>query len=342
MNEQKLEKIIEKGCEINDVSEAVFRERIVSKLLEALGYDLDKDVEYEVERSIGSNNSIKMDYVINSGKEYFVLDAKAPGKSMEDSYDQIISYIRVSRINYGILYNGKKLLVFHKESDDPIYMWICGYSNEIFESLKKVNFPTLLETLLSKEANRTKLKTYLDKNSESIESSVIKKISEDTGLSYDYVSGNVQVNTELSPLTELVIPSEGEVIVCPTYTNDPCGGVNFIEKTGGYGFVRLGPGRSPKYLAIYEINSKAITHVYKVKAVKRGDEKISQKWKDCKELLIGEKEYLDGKKVFFELEDEIPNFKPVPAVPRTYIRGIRYVKTLKALLNATTTKDFWP
>ncbi len=119
--------------------------------------------------------------------------------------------------------------------------------------------------------------------------------------------------------------------------------MNFIGKTGGYGFVRLGPGRSPKYLAIYEINSKAITHVYKVKAVKRGDEKISQKWKDCKELLIGEKEYLDGKKVFFELEDEIPNFKPVPAVPRTYIRGIRYVKTLKALLNATTTnKDFWP
>ncbi len=201
MNEQKLEKVIEKGCEIKDVSEAVFRERIVSKLLEALGYDLDKDVEYEVERSIGTNNSIKMDYVINLGKDSFVLEVKPPGKSLDEYYNQIISYIRVSLINYGILYNGKQLLIFSKDSDVPIYVWSCGSSNEIFKALKKEDFPTLLEKLLSKEANRIKLKTYLEKNLENIESLIIKKISEDIGLPIDYVSENLHIMIDLNPLS---------------------------------------------------------------------------------------------------------------------------------------------
>ncbi len=163
MNEDKLENIIEKGCELKEVSESNFRERIVSKLLETLGYDLDNDVQYEVTKSIGANNSIRMDYIINSGRGSFVLEIKTPGKFLDDYYDQIISYIRLSLINYGILYNGEQLIIFSRESDVPVYMWRCGSNNEIFKALKKENFPTLLEKLLSKEADRTKLKNYLDK-----------------------------------------------------------------------------------------------------------------------------------------------------------------------------------
>jgi len=250
-----------------------------------------------------------------------------------------------SNYNYGILYNGKQLLIFSKDSDVPIYVWSCGSSNEIFKALKKENFPTLLEKLLSKEANRIKLKTYLDNNLESIESLIIKKISEDIGLSSDYVSENLQIMIDLNPLSSETPPNQlkdGEVIVCPTYSNSPCGGVNFIKKTGGYGFVRLGPGRNPKYLAIYDINEKAINHVYEIKAVKRGKEKILPEGMNCKERELEEKEYLKGKKVFFELGKEIPNFRPIPVAPGTYIRSIRYVRSLDDLRNAKTTRDLWP
>lgn len=347
MSEKYLEHI-KRGCLTDDISEDTLRERVITRLIEALGYDVDKEVEYEKSIRIGSNNSIRMDYVIGAGKKRFVLEAKSPKEDIDDYKEQLLSYIRVSLIDYGILYNGKRLLLLNKDLDDPVYEWRCGYNSDIFGALRKEVFPKELDLILKKEGRRAVLEKYIKEKFSHITTNLIEKISKETGLEKEYIFENLDIDASLKPL----IPEEtkednhisyetGEVIVTASTDESECGGINFIRNTGGWGFVPLNQERRPKYLALYEAKKKAITHVFKVRAIKRGDSSIMKDWKGCKSGIVGQEEYLKGRRVFLVLGDEVKPFNPVPA-KELFIRGSRFIKSLDDLLNAKSTKEILP
>lgn len=339
---------VEEGCKSDNLNESSFKQNIVIFLLHSLGWEKhDIDIEYPIKMGTTTH---KIDYVLKkNNKPVLIAEIKSPSNEIEnneDYYDELLSYMKQLEVDYGILYNGIKVLLFKKPEKLPKYIGKCDNSIEFFEYLKKENFPEKTNEFLEISRNLEILKDAIesDEFKSSIENIIINKLHKNKQLKKEFIEKYLEIKFNVKEYfikEKEVIVKEKEVIVCPTRTHseDPCTGVNFIQKTGGYGFVRMNKNNKPKYLAIYEIEEKAITHVYKIIEIKRGDKEIFKTWKGCEKSLKNE-EYLNGEKVFFVLE-EIRGFNPIKSSGTLYFRGPRYLDSLEKLLKAKDLKDLW-
>jgi hypothetical protein len=368
---------VEEGCKSDNLNESAFKQNIVISLLNSLGWEQhDRDIEYEIKMGTTKH---KIDYVLKKDNNpVLILEIKSPRNEIEnnkDYQDELLSYMKQLDVDYGILYNGKKVLFFKKSEnkkteEKPIYTWKCDNSIKIFEYLKKENFPEKIDKFLEISRNLNILNNAINtegyKYKSSAEKRIIDKLHKDNKqlekkFIKEYLEIDIKFNVKEPPMEEDSMEKgkeerKYEVIVCPThtYSDDSCSGINFIQKTGGYGFVRMNKNKKPKYLAIYELNEKAITHVYKIIEIKRVDKKrdddeIFKRLKDCEkssenkeyfEREKGFKEYLKGEKVFFVLE-EIKGFNPIPSSVTLNFQGIRYLDSLEKLLKAKDLKEIW-
>lgn len=145
-----LEGIISKGCQSDFDTEREFRERVVSRLLETLGWTSSGDTHYEVEISAGTVK-LRVDYVIDANVSKFALEVKKPDVNISegsDSWVQIQSYLKLSEeLDYGVLYNGRQLYIFRNGMVDPVIEWHCSKNIEAFQYLNKMSFPMRLNAL---------------------------------------------------------------------------------------------------------------------------------------------------------------------------------------------------
>jgi len=207
-----LEQLIYKGANTDIDSEERFKQVIVTKLIEALGYNLSNKnevgIEYKVPIGTGSNGSKKLDYAIKNGEDKFALEIKSPKEEIEGNmkfYEQIYSYYRILNYKYGVLYNGKKLIVFKDVSGEsnkvsPVYIWKYAENYQditIFESLSKDNFPSALEKFLSSAEKLNNLEQYLENNEDTLLDYVISRISEGSKIdNIDFVRDHTDIKID--------------------------------------------------------------------------------------------------------------------------------------------------
>lgn len=352
---KEISRLVKLGEEISG-KESRLRQLVLTKLIEELGWDLVNEVKIEESYPIGSNNWVNPDYVLENGNFRLVIEAKGPEEyDLEAFSDQVNSYIGVVRAQYGCLYNGKELLVYHTDKKTPIYRWERGQSLEIFFALSKNSYPSLLDSIHKHEGLRNQLSNFLSEDSNGIRDHLLGYISGKLNVSPDFISENLEVEVSLTPLGPQTEQDDTfqnhtdrsknanspEVVVCSANTYSPCTGTNFIEETGGYGFFQLRRNRQPQYLAIYEPEYSAITHLYAIKEVKRGDRSISKNWKNCQDSVYNNEDYLSGKTVFFSLGKEVEEFKPISKGPDFFMPGIRFVGTLEEMLKAKDTSSIF-
>ncbi|AKA48043.1 hypothetical protein IX51_01840 [uncultured archaeon] len=336
--------------------ESRLRQLVLTKLIEELGWDLVEDVKIEESYPVGSGNWITPDYVLENGNSRLVIEAKGPEEYDLEAYsDQVNSYIGVVRAQYGCLYNGRELLVYHIDKSTPIYRWVSGQSIEIFFGLSKDSYPNFLDSIQKQEGLRDKLSSFIKEDFSQIRSQVLDYISDKLKVSPDFIVDNLDIEVTLAPQgpqaeqngtynydnNNSKAANSPEVVVCSANTYSPCTGINFIEETGGYGFFQLRRNRQPKYLATYEPEQSAITHLYAIKEIKRGDMSIAKSWKNCFDALEDNDDYSSGKTVFFSLGEEIKDFKPIKRGPDFFMPGIRFVETLEEMLKAKDTSSIF-
>jgi hypothetical protein len=137
---QELNDILKRGCKENFSSEREFREKIVSRLLESLGWTAPGDINYEVSIPAGTV-TLKIDYVVGSGSKRFAMEIKKPDVSIDREsapWVQLKSYMKLDdTLNYGILYNGKKMHLFKRGNGSPYLSWECGKTSPIFQYISK-------------------------------------------------------------------------------------------------------------------------------------------------------------------------------------------------------------
>jgi len=128
-------------------SEREFREKVVSRLLESLGWNSTGDIQYEVPIQAGTD-SLKIDYVVGSDSK-FALETKKPGINISpgsSAWLQIVSFLRLDpTLLYGVLYNGKELHILDSHGQEPLVSWYPGKNTAILDLLKKEYFPVLLQ-----------------------------------------------------------------------------------------------------------------------------------------------------------------------------------------------------
>lgn len=149
-----LEKVILEGTRTQITGEREFRERIVIRLLEALGWTEPGDIQFEYPIKIGVGSK-KADYLIGKNAK-FIFEIKSPKVTIEvndDNCIQAISYLKlVDQASYAALYNGKRLIIFQKISRDPIYIWDSNSDISPFKVLAKDNFPLSLDIFTGKQS----------------------------------------------------------------------------------------------------------------------------------------------------------------------------------------------
>lgn len=148
-----LEKVILEGTRTQITGEREFRERIVIRLLEALGWTEPGDIQFEYPIKIGVGSK-KADYLVGKNAK-FIFEIKSPKVTIEvndDNCIQAISYLKlVDQASYAALYNGKKLIIFQKVPDKPIvYIWNSNPDISPFKVLEKDNFPLSLDIFTGK------------------------------------------------------------------------------------------------------------------------------------------------------------------------------------------------
>ena len=150
-----LENVVLEGARAQNMSERAFRERIVIKLLENLGWTEQDDIQFEHVIDVGTSK-IRADYLIGFPNNRFILEVKSPGVPISEhdgNSRQTLSYLKlINEALYAVLYNGKKMIIFQKGSDTPIYIWDPRKDLSIFTSLRKENFPFLLDVATGKKA----------------------------------------------------------------------------------------------------------------------------------------------------------------------------------------------
>jgi len=145
----KFIELLKRGCNESFNSEREFREKIVIKLLECLGYEGKYDVRIEFPISAG-NTTLRVDYLVGDEYKKFALEVKTPTVSIgvnSDHRNQILSYLNLLKdVKYGVLYNGKKLLIFKKGLEEPIITWSCGDPVLCITYLSKTSYPHILDS----------------------------------------------------------------------------------------------------------------------------------------------------------------------------------------------------
>ena len=140
--------LIKRACSESFTSEREFREKIVIKLLEYLGWKDNNEVKIEFPIPIGQS-TLRVDYLVGDHRGKFALEVKTPDTSIEvgtNPRTQIVSYLNLLKnVRYGVLYNGVKMLIFKKGIDDPIITWGCGDQIAILTYLSTTSFPEILD-----------------------------------------------------------------------------------------------------------------------------------------------------------------------------------------------------
>ncbi|QRF74635.1 hypothetical protein Thermo_00120 [Thermoplasmatales archaeon] len=143
--------VLTKGSTTVFGSEREFREKVVSRLLESLGWNSAGDTQYEVPIQAGTI-VLKVDYVVGSNNK-FAMETKKPGIDISpgsSAWNQIVSYLRLDpTLLYGVLYNGKDLHILDSHRQEPLVSWSLGKSPGMFDLLKKEYFPELLQLYTS-------------------------------------------------------------------------------------------------------------------------------------------------------------------------------------------------
>lgn len=109
---------------------------IVSYLLPALGYEIDM---WRQEKTL---NRFRLDFLASAEPQNIcnslIIEAKHPNKNLNDYTHQLHEYMLNLNIKYGLLTNGRELLVFQTEKG-MIYLLFHCYVNQIEKHLAYLN-----------------------------------------------------------------------------------------------------------------------------------------------------------------------------------------------------------
>lgn len=159
----KFEGILKKGCNESFSSEREFREKVVIKLLECLGWEENEEVRIEFPISTGET-TLRVDYLVGDGVRKFALEIKTPDVSIGTGTNprtQILSYLNLLKgVRYGVLYNGKEMLIFKKDIDEPLITWSCGDPVSSITYLSKISFPQILDSAFPDQGDVSKELKY--------------------------------------------------------------------------------------------------------------------------------------------------------------------------------------
>ena len=286
--QEKLEDVIRRGCEQSFTKEADFEHKVVMRLLESLGWDTINDIKIRPSLQAGTGRA-EPDFIVGGEDGGFIVEAKI-GDPLDDYFGQVESYLRLSDCKYAILYNGRSMAIFKMGiKGGPVYEWNCGQSTEIFGGLGKGGYPEALDSLIEGGMKRKSIQTFLSGNMESLRNIVVGHVSDNTGIPGDVVNRLIEVEVNLAALKAQPSPrnqDDGPVIVCPGRMDGKCGGFDFIQKTRGWGYIRLSEVKQPKYFALYEVENRQISKLYRIVKVHRGDITVANKFTGCKETML--------------------------------------------------------
>ena len=321
----------------------------VVKLLEAMNYDLKNENEVEIDAPVQiGHKEVFADYKISANGDFFVLEAKAPTVEIEDKpdmYNQIHSYYRVLHCKYGVLYNGKKLILFKEDTNKPVYIWRFEKDKDdlsVFEALSKDNFPGALEEFLTSVQQFTKLRQYIENKRPELQDILIDKISAENGISDKvFISDHVEVKVDytsnlseaMDDIDKAVVEGGDSVLLKSFRYTGPETGLEFIKKYKAWGFIRV-KGK-PDYLALYDVDNRAVTKVFRVIESAELNDQVYKEFSESLSREEYEKNKNQGKKIL-RLGDEI-HIAPIPAGKINIFRG-KYT-TLEKVKSARTTDD---
>ncbi len=349
MSSEKLSKEVNNGATLDIRSEKRFSQVVVVKLLESMGYDLTNEDEVGIEVSMQVGHETKFaDYKLSNGGACFILDAKSPTVEIEGdihAYDQVHSYYRVLHCKYGVLYNGKKLILFKEDSNKPVFIWRYEDDKEdlsVFEALCKESFPGALEEFLSSVERLTKLRQFIDNKRQGLQESLIDKISVDSGINdREFVSEHIEVSVNYTSnlseedidMNEAVQNGSNNVLLKSFRNEGPDTGLGFVRKYKAWGFIRV-KGK-PDYLALYDADNHLVSKVFEVKEVL-----------ELSDNVISEFSGMHSKGTFLELRNQGKKIlrlgsevqvNQIPAGRKNIFRG-KYT-TLEKIKSAHTTDD---
>ena len=263
MYENEIKQIVSKGCELEEETEEEVT-RVTRKLLSAMGWPMNEI--HEQSGMQGVNGTLRADFLVGSEQEGFIIELKAPDVSLLDTRarGQLRAYLLLTKVKYGILYNGHELLLMTRDSDTPVYEWNCQEDKEeitIFMNLSKGSFPRNMEKFIAESRERSRLKAVLSDNELKIKDSITSLIASDYDLPLEMVKKNIRIDIGVtskgvtlgqgvssipkvsrSSLTSL---RDGLVIVCPSDTNGP----SWLKKYYSWRSVKV--LRNPIYFALY-------------------------------------------------------------------------------------------
>jgi hypothetical protein len=134
---------------------------IAESLFEKLGWSPYKgEIVTQETIRVGANNSIKPDMVIkNKGQTLFVVELKKPNKTLIEKYaEQLISYMRLLKLNFGILL-GETLQVYYELPNDnkpPVKIREISFVEDLDEGIN------LIKLLSKNEYTPEKLQRYCE------------------------------------------------------------------------------------------------------------------------------------------------------------------------------------
>lgn len=345
-SKEMVSRYVERGAKINTSSERSFREIVVGNLLEALGWDMgnEKEVSTYHDIPVGTQRP-QADYLISNERSKFILEVKQPNHEIEGNdadYSQTQSYARLTIAPFGVLYNGRKIIIFRDSSTQPVYIWNSRSDIEnllVFECLAKDNFPDMLEEFLVSQEKFVRLRNYLDENSERLTTEIVKIISTNTALELDFVDSHTSVSVSFdmeseSPETADMPKSDDLVLIRAFRNYGPGTGLDFVKKHKAWGFIRV--RTVPKFLALYDADNKELPKLYNVLGVEELSSSNFSEFMENNTKRELENFSKEGYK-FLRLGEEM-KIKPIPRGHKQTFRGGKFT-TLDKIRNAKTMDD---
>ncbi|QRF75327.1 putative type IV restriction endonuclease [Thermoplasmatales archaeon] len=345
-SKEMISRYVDRGAKINTSSERNFREIVVGNLLEAMGWDMgnENEVATYFNIQVGTQTS-QADYLISNERSKFILEVKQPNHEIEENitdYGQTHSYARLTGAPFGVLYNGRKMIIFRDSSKQPVYIWKSSPDTKdllVFECLAKENFPDMLEEFLASQEKLVKLKTYIDENSEMFTKEMVKIINTNTGLNPEFVDSHISVlvdfNIEGEGPQSSDIPNSDDLVLIRSFRYyGPGTGLDFARIHRAWGFIRV--RTVPKYLALYDIDNKEISKLYAVRGVEELSSHNIPEFEDYQNRRELENLSNEGYKIV-RLGEEI-SIRPIPKGHKQTFRGGKFT-TLDKVRNARTMDD---
>ena len=349
MTSEKLRREVINGATLDIRSERRFSQVVVVKLLDAMGYNLTNEDEVGIEVPMQVGHETKYaDYKVYNGGSCFILDAKSPAVEIEGdthAYDQVHAYYRVLHCRYGVLYNGKKLILFKEDSNRPVYIWQYEQDREdlsVFEALCKENFPGALEEFLASVEKLTRLRQFVEERRHELQDIIIDKISVDSGINdKEFVSEHLEVEVNyISNLIEedndvsAAVENRSDSVLLKSFRyQGPDTGLEFVKKYKSWGFIRV-KGK-PDYLALYDADNRVVIKVFEVREVVELNDNVINEFSGRHSRSTFLELRNQGKKIL-RLGPEVPVHQ-IPAGRKNIFRG-KYT-TLEKIKSAHTTDD---